>query len=281
MSSFIRCDTADGIATVTIDRPQQHNAIEMLALTLQKFPLDRDAPELQNRVADLYDEMAEQAPAGSPLREEATAHALAARTELARYVGDTDWVRANKDDPEALQTAEKLVRQGLQQAAADHTNTARALVARAEQVKDPNEARILTEKALAEYRSAAKGWRAVIEQDPNAIEAYESRFWLADARYWIVVLQVPLDVGELHHHRLLHPREAGGPLDVVVERDALPREGERLLHLGVGHRPHAVAIEPPFVHVLRRLDDRHAGCGLPVSRLREREDRIKWRADHQ
>ena len=28
MSSFIRCEKADGIATVTIDRPQQHNAID-------------------------------------------------------------------------------------------------------------------------------------------------------------------------------------------------------------------------------------------------------------
>jgi tetratricopeptide (TPR) repeat protein len=31
-----------------------------------------------------------------------------------------------------------------------------------------------------------------IEQDPAALDSYESRFWLADARYWIVVLQSAL-----------------------------------------------------------------------------------------
>ena len=35
-------------------------------------------------------------------------------------------------------------------------------------------------------------------------------------------------------------------------------EPKRLFHLCVGHRPHALAIEPPFVHVLRGLDDAHA-----------------------
>ena len=34
-------------------------------------------------------------------------------------------------------------------------------------------------------------------------------------------------------------------------------EPKRLLYLCVGHRPHAFAIEPPFVHVLRGLDDAH------------------------
>jgi hypothetical protein len=172
---------------------QQRNAIDALALTLERFPLDRDAPELQNQIADLYYELAELAPAGTPLREETTAKALAARTELARFVGDTDWTRANKDDAAALQHAEELVKQGLQQAAADHTNAARELYARSEQINDPKQRFELLQKALDEYRLAAKGWRAVIDQDPNAIEAYDSRFWFADAHYWNIILQ--LDMG--------------------------------------------------------------------------------------
>ena len=173
---------------------QQRNAIRTLELTLSKFPLDRDAPKMQNQVAELYDEIARTAPEGSAVKEEAAGAALAARTGLAEYVGDTEWTRANKDDPEAIQQAEQLVRLGLQRAAADHTNAARAYVARARQIADVDTQRLLLNRAVDEYRLAAKGWGAYIDQDPNSIDAYESRFWLADARFWNVVLQ--LELGE-------------------------------------------------------------------------------------
>ncbi len=171
---------------------QQRNAIRTLELTLQKFPLDRDAPKLQNQVADLYDALAKTSPDGSPVRDEMAQAALGARTRLAEYVGETDWTRANKDDPEALQTAEELVRVGLQRAAADHTNAGRALFARAKQVADKETQQTLLRKAVDEYQMAAKGWGAYIDQDPNAIDAYESRFWQADALYWNTVLQLEL-----------------------------------------------------------------------------------------
>ena len=171
---------------------QHRNAIRTLELTLQRFPLDRDAPRMQNEVAELYDEIARAAPEGSAVREEASNAALSARTALSEYVGDTAWTRANQDDPEAIQQAELLVRRGLQRAAADHTNYARAYVSRARQVNDEAQQRLLIEKAIDEYRLAARGWAAYIEQDPNAVDAYESRFWLADARFWSVVLQVQL-----------------------------------------------------------------------------------------
>lgn len=171
---------------------QQRNAIRTLELTLSKFPLDRDAPKLQNQVAELYDAIARQAPDGSAVREEAANAALASRTKLADYVGDTAWTKANREDPEAIQQAEQLVRTGLQRAAADHTNAARALFARARQVTDKTTQRDVLGKAIEEYRLAAKGWGAYIDQDPNAVDAYESRFWLADALYWNVVLQIEL-----------------------------------------------------------------------------------------
>ncbi len=63
-----------------------------------------------DRVAQLYDEVARSAPEGSAVREEAAAAALAARTRLADYVGETDWTKANQEDPEAIQQAEQLVR---------------------------------------------------------------------------------------------------------------------------------------------------------------------------
>ena len=50
----------------------------------------------------------------------------------------------------------------------------------------------MIERAVAEYRLAETGWNAYIEQDPTSLDVYESRFWLADSRYWVVVLQVTL-----------------------------------------------------------------------------------------
>lgn len=179
------------LAQEFIEVHQNRNAIDTMRLTLEKFPLDRDAPVIQNRVAQLYDELAREAPEGSAAKEEFAEKALAARSSLVNYVGTTKWTNANRDDPEALAQAEQLVKGGLRNAAADHTNRARQTVQRAEQVGE-EEARELVQKAIAEYRLAESGWGAYYEQDPNAMDAYESKYWLADARYNIVVLQLVL-----------------------------------------------------------------------------------------
>lgn len=171
---------------------QNRNAIRALEITANKFPLDRDAPAIVNKVAELYDQLSRYAPEGSPARAEYASKALAARMQLATYVGATPWTDANKDDPEALAAAEELVRVGLRRAAADHTNYARAYKDRAFQLSNPAEQTRLLNKAIEEYRLAAQGWQAYLHQDPSASDAYESRFWLADARFWSTVLQVPL-----------------------------------------------------------------------------------------
>ncbi|HVY27668.1 MAG TPA: hypothetical protein VHB79_14035 [Polyangiaceae bacterium] len=177
------------LAQEFIEITQNRNAVATLELTLQKFPMDRDAPVMQNKVAELYDQLSRLAPDGSAARAEFAGKALEARTKLAAYVGTTPWVDANRDDPEALTTAEQLVKGGLKRAAADHTNYARAYKDKALELNDPGEQRNLVEKAIAEYRLAETGWNAYLEQDPQAMDAYESRFWLADSRFWIVVLQ--------------------------------------------------------------------------------------------
>jgi outer membrane protein assembly factor BamD (BamD/ComL family) len=182
------------LAQEFIEITQNRNAVAMLELTLRKFPLNRDAPVMQNKVAELYDELSRLAPDGSAAKAEYGAKALEARTRLSAYVGaNTPWVEANKDDPEALQTAETLVRGGLKKAAADHTNFARGYYQRATELSNESEQRGLLEKAIGEYRLADSAWAGYLEQDPTAIDAYESRFWLADARYWVVVLQVALE----------------------------------------------------------------------------------------
>ncbi|MEY2935343.1 MAG: hypothetical protein RL033_6092 [Pseudomonadota bacterium] len=174
------------------DITQNRNAIAVMELTLERFPMDRDAPKLQDRVASLYDQLSRLAPDGSSVRAEYAKKALDSRTKLAAYVGTTEWTNTNREDPEAILQAEGLAKRGLQRAAADHTNQARTLVGRAQQASSEPEQRRLLEQAIAGYSMAETGWSAYIDQDPAALDSYESRFWLADARYWVVVLQVTL-----------------------------------------------------------------------------------------
>ncbi len=180
------------LAREFIEISQKHNAIKTMQLTVDKFPMDRDAPTMVNRIAELNDELSRTAPPGSEAAQEYAKKALAARSRLSEYVGTTRWTDANKDDPEALAQAEELARVGLQRAAADHTNYARAYKEQAFRLSDATAQRTMLERSIDEYRLAAGGWGAYIEQNPSATDAYESMFWLADANFWVAVLQVPL-----------------------------------------------------------------------------------------
>ena len=169
---------------------QLHNRIELSEKMIAKWPMHREAPEIQAGIADTYDELTRQSREGTVDRKENAAKALEARSKLAAYVGNTPWVDANRDDPEAIQMAERLVVGGLQRAAAEHTNRARAFLQEAEQMGDADERNAQLDKTLAEFKLAERAWDAYLGQDENAPDAYESRFWLADARHWIVYTKV-------------------------------------------------------------------------------------------
>ncbi len=170
------------------------NKTDVLELMLAKFPMNRDAPKIQDDLARTYDERSRYAKDGSPDQALFASKALKARSDLSKYVGDTPWVNANKDDPEAIQTAERLVKGGLKQAAVQHTNLARQWMAAGNQTTDAAERKSDYSRALDEYKLAEQGWNGYIQQDPNALDVYESKFWLADSRYWQIALMVDLEI---------------------------------------------------------------------------------------
>jgi hypothetical protein len=172
---------------------QLHNNIEVDELILKKWPMHRDAPVVQSEIADIYDKLTAQSREGTAERKENAARALSARTKLSAYVGNTPWTDANKNDPEALQTADRLVHGGLRRAAADHTNAGNALVQQAAGMGDKESRDPILERALTEYKLAAQGWDGYLKQDVNASDAYESRYWLADANHNAVVILVLMD----------------------------------------------------------------------------------------
>jgi tetratricopeptide (TPR) repeat protein len=169
---------------------QYKNALAVYQMTLDKWPMDPSAPETQNAIAEVYDLLVRQTKVGDE-RHDYEAKVLEART-LAKYIGDTPWVDANKDNPGALQRAEELVRTGLKGAAITHTRNAQAAVDQASQTTDPKEQVRLTNFALQEYRLAALGWLGYLKQDENAGDAYKSRYFYADSLHNEVRLEVVL-----------------------------------------------------------------------------------------
>ncbi len=168
------------------------NAVEVYETMLSKWPMDPTAPDTQNSIAETYDQLNITKRPGTPEHDATAQKALEARTKLANYIGNTPWVDANKDNPAAIQNAERLVRGGLRQAAAQHTNNGKAGLASAGETNDPGRQLELLSRAATEYKLAAIGWYGYLKQDENAPDAYESRYWLADARRQYVRIQVVL-----------------------------------------------------------------------------------------
>jgi hypothetical protein len=169
---------------------QFQNAIEVYEMILAKWPMDPTAPEVQNEVALTYDQMNVTGKRSQQDRDALAAKALQARTALASYIGNTPWVDANKENPAAIQAAERLVRGGLRQAASAHTNNGKQLLVLATQAANERERDDDLARSLSEYKLAALGWYGYLRQDENASDAYESRFWLADARNKQLRIQV-------------------------------------------------------------------------------------------
>jgi tetratricopeptide (TPR) repeat protein len=168
------------------------NAVEVYDMMLQKWPMDPTAPDTQNAIAETYDQMNITKHPGTPEHDATAQKALEARTKLANYIGNTPWVDANKDNPAAIQNAERLVRGGLRQAAAQHTTNGRAAVAQAQSINDQSRQVELLARGATEYKLAGTGWYGYLKQDENAPDAYESRYWNADARRNYVRIQVLL-----------------------------------------------------------------------------------------
>ena len=78
---------------------QFNNAIEVYDTILKKWPMDPTAPEVQNSIAETYDQMNITKRSDSPEHEEIAGKALAARTALANYIGNSRLGRRQQGQP--------------------------------------------------------------------------------------------------------------------------------------------------------------------------------------
>jgi hypothetical protein len=162
-------------------------AISIYQDLIAKFPMHPDAPLVQQEIANTFDQQLLTMNRGTAQFDDILVKALDARTNLANYVGRTPWVAANRNNPLARRRAEELVRAGVRNAAVAHTNYARQALAESDNTGDPARKKEQLLKARSEFERAALAWQGYLAQDEGAPDAYDSRFWTADARFNLVV----------------------------------------------------------------------------------------------
>lgn len=189
----------------------QLDAIKTYELIIKKWPCDPEAPQYQNKVAQLYEMLALKAESQAE-KDEYAQKALDARTKLLDYVGkDSKWVECNKSNPDAIRAAEALMTEGVKNAAGNHTNRARVFFSKAKNYPEGSKEYLDNlQKSRDEYTLALKGWQAYLAQDPDAADAYESKYWIADSLHKIVV--VTHAMGEK-----LDPKKVKAARDAAVE----------------------------------------------------------------
>jgi hypothetical protein len=182
------------------------DAIDAYELIIKKWPCDPEAPKYQDSIAKLYEGQARKT-LDQAKKREYESKALAARTKLVDYVGKTPWTECNKNNPDAIRSAEALMNEGAKNAAGQHTQNGRNYLAQAkaaagvdatleleresiEKLPPDKQLKVgdLLQKARDEYALAEKGWQSYLAVDPDASDAYDSKYFISDARVKLVTI---------------------------------------------------------------------------------------------
>jgi len=150
------------------ENEKHEDAIAVWKLFLERWPINVQAPFIQDKIADAYREMRR-------FDDE-----LAERSKLDDYGVGSKWWASNEDNPEAQNQVASMSQDALINSAVTHHQNAMALRTRANAT---NSAEIM-EFALEEYTLAAAAYRKYIEQNPDTPDAYDLNFQLADALFW-------------------------------------------------------------------------------------------------
>ena len=146
--------------------------------------MDPTAPGRAERDRETYDQMnwSRRRPARRSTtrsRRRRSRRAPRSRTTSATRRGST----RTRTTPARSRTRSASCAAGCARRRRTHTNNGKQLlVAAATGDRATKEALDDLNRALAEYKLAALGWQGYLKQDENAPDAYESRYWLADAR---------------------------------------------------------------------------------------------------
>ncbi|HEX6837032.1 MAG TPA: tetratricopeptide repeat protein, partial [Polyangia bacterium] len=159
------------LGDIYFDETEYFRAIEVYKRALEKWPYHPDNPKLQDRIVMAFE------------RQRDFTHALTEREALARnYTKGTEWYKHNRDNQQAIQTAQDLAELALVSAAVNHHKAAQDLkkMAAAQKRPDPK----LLENIQREYKQAAEAYEKYLEQYPNTRNTYEYSYSYAETLYY-------------------------------------------------------------------------------------------------
>lgn len=149
------------MADVYFDQTKHPEAIEAYRLVLQKDPLTKDAPQIQQRIVQAYE------------RDRKLEEAFAESSKLANmFVPGTPWHEKWKRDPDVVLAAGELAESSLYRTAIYHHQ--QALVYKQEQKFD---------QAKSAFETAAKAYQSYLGRFPRSKNAYEMEFYWAECLY--------------------------------------------------------------------------------------------------
>ncbi|MEW5742810.1 MAG: tetratricopeptide repeat protein [Myxococcota bacterium] len=146
---------------VYFDQTKHPDAIEAYRLTLQKDPLNKEAPQIQQRIVQAYE------------RDRRLEEAFAESSKLSNmFVPGTPWHEKWKRDPDVVVAAQELAEKSLYSTAVYHHQ--QALVYKQEGKFD---------QAKVAFEVAAKAYLSYLQRFPRSKNAYEMEFYLAECQY--------------------------------------------------------------------------------------------------
>ena len=146
---------------VYFDQTKHPEAIEAYRLVLQKDPLAKDAPQIEQRIVQAFE------------RDRKLDEAFTEASKLSTmFSPGTPWHEKWRHEPDVLQAAGDLVEKSLYQTATYHHQ--QALVYKQDGKFD---------QAKAAFETAAKAYKSYLERFPRSKNAYEMEFYLAECLY--------------------------------------------------------------------------------------------------
>jgi len=146
---------------IYFDQTKHNEAIESYRLVLQKDPLNKDAPQIQQKIVQAYE------------RDRKLEEAFAESSKLGNMFGPgTPWHEKWKRDPDVIASATEMAEKSLYSTAVYHHQ--QALVFKQEGKY---------EQARATFETAAKAYDTYLKRFPRSKNAYEMEFYLAECLY--------------------------------------------------------------------------------------------------
>lgn len=146
---------------IYFDQTKHNEAIESYRLVLQKDPLNKDAPQIQQKIVQAYE------------RDRKLEDAFAESSKLGNMFGPgTPWHEKWKRDPDVIASATEMAEKSLYSTAVYHHQ--QALVFKQEGKY---------EQARATFETAAKAYDTYLKRFPRSKNAYEMEFYLAECLY--------------------------------------------------------------------------------------------------